>query len=169
MLFPLKQRKAETMSIEQGTVDITTTFTVPVAAVFAAWSQEAAQQAWGDPGPGWQMRFERFRFSIGESDICHFGPKTGPTYLNENRYLDIVADRRIAYASSLREGGTLTFAGTVVVTFEPVESGTRMRLVEQGVYFDGRDRVEAHREGWRSMLEAMENYLQQNAFATLAS
>ena len=30
------------------------------------------------------MRFERFRFSIGESDICHFGPKTGPTYLNEN-------------------------------------------------------------------------------------
>lgn len=149
------------MSIEQGTVDIGKTFAAPVAAAFAAWSGEAAQKVWGDPGPDWQMRFERFRFTVGESDICHFGPRGGPAYLNENRYLEIVPEKRIVYASLLRADGALTFAGTVVVTFAPAEGGTRMRLIEQGTYFDGRDRVEDHREGWRSMLEAMDAYLRQ--------
>lgn len=143
------------MSIEQGTVDISKTFPVPAAAVFAAWSGEAAQRAWGDPGPDWQMRFERFRFTVGESDICHFGP----SYLNENRYLEILPEKRIVYASLLRTAGTLTFAGTVTVMFEQVKDGTRMRLVEHGVYFDGHDKVDDHDEGWRSMLEAMEVYL----------
>ncbi|MGJ7042078.1 uncharacterized protein YndB with AHSA1/START domain [Shinella sp. BE166] len=147
------------MSIEQGTVDITKTFAAPVAAVFAAWSQKTAQLAWGDPGPDWQMSFERFRFTVGESDLCRFGPKDGSTYLNENRYLEITPDRRIVYASTLQEAGILSFSGTVVVTFEPADGGTRMRLVEQGLYFDGRDRADDHREGWRAMLEAMAGYL----------
>ena len=53
------------MRIETGTVDITKHFAAPVAAVFAAWSEEEAQRAWGDPGPGWRMAFERFRFAVG--------------------------------------------------------------------------------------------------------
>lgn len=153
------------MSIEQGTVDIAKTFVAPVAAVFSVWAEAAAQQAWGDPGPDWQMRFERFRFTVGESDLCRFGPKDGPTYLNENRYLEITPARRIVYATSLHDADTLTFAGTVIVTFEPAEGGTRMRLVEQGIYFDGRDKADDHRDGWRSMLEAMDAYLQQRGRA----
>lgn len=153
------------MSIEQGTVDITKTFAAPVAAVFSAWAEEAAQRAWGDPGPDWQMHFERFRFTVGESDICRFGPKGGPTYLNENRYLEIMPEKRIVYASLLREDGTLTFAGTVVVTLETVQGGTRMRFIEQGSYFDGRDKADDHRNGWRAMLEAMDVYLQRTARA----
>lgn len=151
------------MSIEQGTVDITKTFAASVARVFAAWSEEAAQQAWGDPGPEWQMHFERFRFTVGESDICRFGPKDGPIYRNENHYLEITADNRIAYVSTLWEEDTLTFAGTVVVTFAPTEGETRMRLIEQGLYFDGRDKADDHRAGWRAMLEVMDSYLQQAA------
>lgn len=151
------------MCIEQGTVDITKTFAAPVANVFAAWSEEAAQRAWGDPGPDWQMHFERFRFTVGESDICRFGPKDGPIYRNENHYLEIIPDNRIVYASTLGEEGALTFAGTVVVTFAPVEGGTRMRVIEQGLYFDGRDNADDHRAGWRAMLEAMDLYLQRRA------
>jgi uncharacterized protein YndB with AHSA1/START domain len=151
------------MSIEQGTVDITKTFAAPVASVFAAWAEEAAQRAWGDPGPEWQMHFERFRFTVGDSDLCRFGPKDGPVYINENRYLEITTNSRIAYASTLREEGVLTFAGTVVVTFVPGEGGTHMRLIEQGLYFDDRDKADDHRAGWRAMLEAMDSYLRQAA------
>lgn len=153
------------MSIEQGTVDISRIFAVPVAAAFAAWAGEAAQKVWGDPGPDWQMHFERFRFTVGESDLCHFGPKGGPVYLNENRYLEITPERRIVYASLLRVEGVLNFAGIVTVTFERVDGGTRLRLVEQGTYFDGHDRVDDHREGWRSMLQAMDAYLQREQAA----
>lgn len=34
-----------------------------------------------------------------------------------------------------------------------------MRLIEQGLYFDGQDDVEGHRPGWESMLGALGKYL----------
>lgn len=147
------------MSVEEGTVDLAKEYAHPREAVFAAWSREEAQKTWGNPGPGWRMSLDRFSFKVGESDICRFGPEGGANYLNENRYLAIERDRRIVFATSLRSGDVLTFAGTVVVTFEDSAGGTRMRLHEQGLYFDGLDNVDGHRAGWAGMLDAIGGYL----------
>ncbi|WP_028003864.1 SRPBCC domain-containing protein [Sinorhizobium meliloti] len=147
------------MSFTAGTVDLTKDFAQPIDVVFAAWSKEEAQRAWSDPGEGWEMSFDRFRFAVGDVDICRFGPAGGQNYVNENRYLEIEAGKRIVYSTSLEDKGRLTFAGTVVVTFEETEAGTRMRLVEQGLYFDGQDDVAGHRSGWESMLGALGRYL----------
>lgn len=147
------------MKVEEGTVDLTKELPHPVAAVFAAWSHEEAQRQWGDPGPGWRMDFDRFSFAVGDTDICRFGPEGGDEYLNENRYVTIEPGERIVYATSLRSNGVLAFAGTVAVAFDRHGEGTRMRLVEQGLYFDGHDGVEGHREGWQHMLTAMGAWL----------
>lgn len=147
------------MSIIEGTVDLTKEFARPVDTVFAAWSSEEAQRAWSDPGEGWELSFDRFRFTVGETDACRFGPTGGQRYANENRYLEIEAGKRIVYSTSLSSDGRLTFAGTVAVTFEKTDDGTRMRLVEQGLYFDGQDDVAGHRSGWESMLGALGKYL----------
>ncbi|MDX3978559.1 SRPBCC domain-containing protein [Shinella sp.] len=147
------------MGITEGTVDLTKDFDQPVGAVFAAWSTEEAQRAWSDPGDGWELTFERFQFTVGETDVCLFGPLGGQHYVNENRYLEVDVGKRIVYLTSLRSDGRLTFAGTVAVTFEESNHGTRMRLVEQGLYFDGRDDVAGHRSGWEGMLGALSQYL----------
>ncbi|RVP06529.1 ATPase [Sinorhizobium meliloti] len=147
------------MSIIDGTVDLTKDLDRPVDAVFAAWSREEAQRAWSDPGEGWELSFDQFQFAVGETDICRFGPAGGQQYINENRYLEIEPGKRIVYSTSLSSDGRLTFAGTVAVTFEETDSGTRMRLIEQGLYFDGQDDVEGHRSGWESMLGALGKYL----------
>ena len=147
------------MTIVAGTVDLSRDFRRPVEAVFAAWADERAQLTWGDPGEGWSMRFDAFHFAVGQTDICRFGPDGGPQYINENRYLAIEPGRRIVYATSLASDGRLTFAGTVAVAFEASGTGTHMRLVEQGLYFDGQDDVAGHRSGWESMLDALGGYL----------
>lgn len=147
------------MSIVEGTVELTRDFARPIDVVFQAWSSEEAQRAWSDPGEGWQMTFDQFRFHVGETDICRFGPKDGPQFMNENRYLAIEPEERIVYSTSLRTPDRLTFAGTVAVTFESTSRGTKMKLIEQGLYFDGEDDVAGHRAGWQSMLDAMELYL----------
>jgi uncharacterized protein YndB with AHSA1/START domain len=147
------------MSIIEGTVDLTKVFARPVNAVFAAWSREDAQRAWSDPGEGWELNFDQFQFGVGETDICRFGPAGGQQYINENRYLEIEPGKRIVYSTWLSSDGRLTFAGTVAVTFEGTDDGTRMRLVEQGLYFDGQDDVAGHRSGWESMLSALAKYL----------
>lgn len=148
------------MNMVEGTVDLTREFKQPAGAVFRAWSLEEAQREWGDPGEGWTMTFDQFRFAVGEADICRFGPKAGPGYVNVNRYLAIEPDQRIVYSTSLSSEGRLTFAGTVVVRFEAMDGGTRMRLVEQGLYLDPADSVEAHRAGWDGMLTSLGRYLE---------
>lgn len=147
------------MSIIGGTVDLTKDLDRPADAVFAAWSREEAQRAWSDPGEGWELSFDQFQFAVGETDVCRFGPAGGQQYINENRYLEIEPGKWIVYSTSLSSDGRLTFVGTVAVTFEETDSGTRMRLIEQGLYFDGQDDVEAHRSGWESMLGALGKYL----------
>ena len=147
------------MSTVVGTVDLTRDFDRPVGAVFAAWSDERAQLIWGDPGEGWSMDFDTFRFAIGHTDVCRFGPVGGQQYVNENRYLVLDPATRIVYATLLSSEGRVSFAGTVAVDFEPTATGTRMRLIEQGLYFDGQDDVEGHRSGWQGMLNALGTFL----------
>ena len=140
------------MSIIEGTVDLTKDFDRPVDAVFAAWSSEQSQLTWSHPGEDWELNFDQFQFAVGETDVCRFGPVGGRQYINENRYLEIEAEKRIVYSTSLSSDGRLTFAGTVAITFEETGGGARMRLVEQGLYFDGQDDVADHRSGWEAVL-----------------
>lgn len=147
------------MTITEGTVDLTRDFPQPPQAVFAAWATKEAQLAWGDPGDGWEMTFPTFAFAVGQTDICRFGPAGGQQYVNENRYLVIEPDQRILYATSLAQDGRVGFAGTVAVQFQATDAGTRMRLIEQGLYLDDQDDVEGHRSGWEAMLAAMATYL----------
>jgi uncharacterized protein YndB with AHSA1/START domain len=147
------------MSIVEGSVDLSRDLDQPVEAVFAAWSDKEAQLTWSAPGEGWSMAFDAFNFAVGQTDICRFGQNDGRQYVNENRYLVIEHGRRIVYATSVASEGHVTFAGTVAIAFDAKGSGTRMRLIEQGLYFDGQDDVEGHRSGWESMLDALGRYL----------
>lgn len=147
------------MSLVEGIVDLTELLAQPVDAVFAAWSSEESQLSWCDPGDGWELHFDQFQFTVGETDVCRFGPGDGESYINENRYLEICVGKRFVYSTSLVSDGRLTFAGTVVVTFEEADGGTRLHLVEQGLYFDAQDDVANHRSGWESMLRALKQYL----------
>lgn len=158
---PLTKREEFAMSVSEGTVDLTKIFNVPVEKVFAAWSDKQAQLAWSDPGEGWSMSFDAFRFAVGESDLCRFGPDGGAEYLNENRYLVIEPGKRIVYSTSLMNEGRVGFVGTVAVAFEMAGDGSRMRLIEQGFYLDGLDDVAGHRAGWESMIEALDKYLRR--------
>lgn len=153
------------MSIIEGTVDLTKEFARPVDAVFSAWSTEDAQRTWSDPGEGWEFRFERFRFAVGDTDVCRFGLVRGRQYINESRYLEIEAGRRIVFSTSLVGDARLIFAGTVAVTFEPAGEGTRVRLVEQGLYLDGQDDVAGHRSGWENSLASLARYVRGSAVA----
>jgi uncharacterized protein YndB with AHSA1/START domain len=152
-------RKEKDMSIVEGSVDLSSEFDQPVETVFAAWSDKEAQLTWGDPGEGWSMAFDAFNFAVGQTDICRFGPDGGRQYVNENRYLVIDCGRRIVYSTSLASEGHVTFAGTMAIAFEARGNGTRLRLIEQGLYFDGEDDVAGHRSGWESMLDALGRFL----------
>ncbi|UXY13666.1 SRPBCC family protein [Chitiniphilus purpureus] len=136
----------ETLTFERS-------YPVSPARVFAAWSDQEALQRWGSPGADWEVTYERFDFFEGGGDMCRFGPRGGDTYVNTTCYLQIVPERRIVSANTMRSATLQLFAGLVTVEFHPQGTGCRMVLTEQGAYLDGNDRPEDHRAGWDEMLD----------------
>jgi len=149
-------------SISHGTVALERIYPASVEKVFAALSDETALIEWSSPGDGWMLRYARFEFRPGHTDIAHFGPIGDEPYVNEATYFDIAPDRRIVFSSTIAHRGRLTFAGIVTMELEQAGQGTLLRLNETGAYLDGADSVEGHREGWVGMLGGLGHWLKRN-------
>lgn len=153
-------------SISHGTVAIERTFAAPVENVFSALSTETALLEWSSPpGGGWMLRYERFDFRVGHTDIAHFGPVGGEIYVNAATYFDIQPGRRIVFSSTIAHRGAVTFAGIVTMELEEVGRGALLRLNETGAYLDGADGVDGHEEGWVGMMDGLGAWLKRNRHA----
>ncbi|HEX4710609.1 SRPBCC domain-containing protein [Phenylobacterium sp.] len=125
--------------------------------VFKAWSDPEALMRWGAPGEGWRTELQAFQFEVGGEQITEFGPAGGPVFVNRMRYYDIVPGIRIVMAGGLTRGAETLFAGVLTVEFtREGEEGCRLLLTEQGVFLDGQDLPENHRDGWLEMLRRLE-------------
>jgi len=149
-------------SISHGTVALERIYPASIETVFAALSNETALIEWSSPGDGWMLRYERFDFRVGNTDVAHFGPVGGETYVNQATYFDILPNRRIVFSSTIAHQGRITFAGIVTMELEEAGQGTLLRLNETGAYLDDADGVEGHREGWVGMLDGLGIWLKRN-------
>lgn len=131
--------------------------------VFAAWSSPDALLRWGAPGEGWSVEIESFRFEVGGGQMTRFSPDSEEFFVNRNCYHDIVPAARIVSSGSMARGAHTLFAGVLTVELEPAGSGCMLRLIEQGVFLDGRDQPENHERGWLSMLEKLAQELERPA------
>lgn len=146
---------------EHATIVIERIFAALPHQVFSAWSSREALAAWSAPGDGWELVWRAFDFKVGHTDVCTFGAIDAEPYVNTTRYEEIVANRRIVYASTISYLGALIFAGVVTVEFTAVGDATHVVMTENGVYFDGSDSPHGHEDGWGMMLDGLGNYVKR--------
>lgn len=79
-------------------------------------------------------------------------PVAGLVCVNDTRYLDIIAARRIIFASTMTLDKRGTSASLVTAEFSPSAEGTDLILTHQGAFFEGADGPEMREAGWRSLL-----------------
>lgn len=100
------------------------------ARLFAALADPVARARWAVP-VGSRLVYDAADFRPGGVDLCRCGAPDDLRYIVENRYLEIVTDRRIVLSETTREGGAVLSHSLNATELEPTESGTRLRLTIQ--------------------------------------
>ena len=131
---------------------ITSTFTLerdyPVASAtaFAAWADATTKRAWFAP----TAEHYELDFRIGGREV-----NRSEALLFTSTYHDIVPGRRIVYGSVLADGGRPVTASLTTVQFFDGDGTTRLLLIEQDSFLDGREDPAWREHGTACWLDAL--------------
>ena len=139
-------------SAQHGTIRLERRFKAPVARVFAAWAEPGARAKWDVPGR-WVIAEQSFDFREGGRELKRFGPRDDPRFVADTLYLDIVPNRRIVFSYSMTSRGERVSVSLTTVDIVPDGQQTKLLLIEQVAFLDGKDNQANREEGLDSMLD----------------
>jgi uncharacterized protein YndB with AHSA1/START domain len=150
-----------THSVVHSTFVIERTYNAPPTRVFAAWANPASKRKWFAEGEGWEVGAFEADFRVGGIEHSRFRFKGGAEYSNDTVYQDIVPDQRIVLAYTMATGGKRFSASLMTLQLEPSDKGTRLVLTEQSAFFEGSDGTKMREQGWRELLEKLDEALRR--------
>lgn len=127
------------------------------AAVFAAWTEPASLRAWYGLDDAWQTPSAEVDLRVGGRYSIALQPPGAPLFNESGEYHEIDPPKRLVYTCTA-SGDSHSDAPEqtlVTVTFEPVEGGTEVTVVEEG-YKDSRRR-DMHESGWPRFLARLDH------------
>lgn len=142
-------------TLSHSTFVIERDYPVPVSRVFGAFSDHAIKSRWFGADDGWTTVSESFDFREGGGEHHEGHWSNGTTSRFAARYHEIVDDLRIVYSYEMHvDGGRLSVSITSI-EFAPTASGTRLKLTEQGTFFDAIDNPAQREAGTGELLDAL--------------
>ena len=152
-------------SAEHATFAVERRFDATPAEVFAAWSQPAVKQRWFGDADGWEDVEHKLDFRFGGREYSTGRQPGGPLHVNDTVFLNIVADRRIVFAYTMRLDEKPISASLATMEVRPDGKGARLIYTEQAAFFDGGDNVGQRESGWNWLLGQLEKVLGENSTA----
>jgi len=149
-------------STAHHTFSIERTYPHPVAKVWHAFADADAHFAWFETDEGWASDEQSDDFRVGGRTVTDGQWHGGPRSRYVNTYTDIVDGERIVATYDMWVDGTHISTSLTTTTFEPVEGGTRLTFVEQGVYLDGFDDGSMRETGSQGILDTLGRYLDES-------
>jgi uncharacterized protein YndB with AHSA1/START domain len=120
----------------KATFTIERTYPAKPARVFKAFADEQAKAKWFG-GPDMVQLERAFDFRVDGVEISVGRHPSGVVSAFHSTYHDIVPDERIVYAYRMTLDGKPLSSSLASIEIRPEGDGTRLTLVEYGVYFDG--------------------------------
>jgi uncharacterized protein YndB with AHSA1/START domain len=133
--------------------------------VFAAFADPAIKRRWFVDGEHHDVEHYDMDFRVGGKENARFRfkkgtPVEGLVCTNDTSYLDILAGRRVVFASTMSLGEKCISASLVTVELLPSKTGTDLICTHQGAFFEGADGPEMREEGWRKLLDKLTSEFQ---------
>lgn len=148
------------ISTRHETVVIKHSYPAPPARVFSAWSDPEALRRWYTPGDdSWSSKVIAHDFRVGGVKQIIFGEHGGIQFLEDCRYEDIVADRRLCFSMTIARAEERITTSMVTVELLGVEGGTEVVLTDQLVILDGGDTASEREKGWGETLDKLTRVL----------
>ncbi len=146
-----------------NTFQIEKSYPQPPARVFAAFAQPERKQKWyadsGQEDEAYEMEFKvgglelhRYRFKQGH-------PIAGMVIENKGSFEDIVPEKRIVQAATMRLNGAVISVALVTLEFREKDGGTELVCTHQGVFYEGSGGWEMRKQGWESLFAKLEKAL----------
>jgi uncharacterized protein YndB with AHSA1/START domain len=157
-------------SVVHSTFAIERNYAASPARVFAAFANPATKRRWFAEGKGSEVDEFTIDFRVGGREQSRFrftgsvdgGPSAGTQIRNDTTYQDIVPDRRIVFAYTMTVGEKRISASLATVELAPSGKGTSLTFTEQAAFFEGGDGQERRDEGWRALLEKLDEELRKS-------
>ena len=150
----------EERSVIHSTFVIERSYAATPERVFGAFADPAKKRRWFIEGRAHDVEQYEMEFQVGGKERARFRfkegtPVAGVVCTNDTSYQDIVPNRRVVFASTMRLGEQCISASLVTVELLPSETGTDLILTHQGAFFEGADGPEIREVGWRTLLERL--------------
>jgi len=133
--------------------------------VFAAFADAKKKRRWFVEGEHHTVESYEMDFREGgvEKAQLRFQKSTpvvgGLTCTNDTRYMEIVANKRLVFASKMLIGGNCISASLGTVELLANGSGTDLIFTHQGAFFEGADGPEMRKDGWQKLFGKLDSEL----------
>jgi len=145
-------------SVVHSTFVLERSFPVSPERVFQAFADPAQKRRWSIDGGHHTVDYFEPDFRVG--GLERFGIRLGPdtpvaglACTNSTTYLDIVPNRRIAFAAAMAIAGNCISASLATVELLPTATGTDLIFTHQAAFFEGADGPQMREAGWNTLLD----------------
>ncbi len=157
----MEKAALETRSVTHTTFVIERRYPFSSDHVFAAFSDPAKKRRWFHPGEGTQVEEMEMNFRVGGAERKTFHMEQGFVCTNHTIYQDIVPNRRIVFAYTMRVGDHCISSSQGTVELLPEGKQTKLIFTEQAAFFEGADGPQMRQNGWGSLFDQLERHLAQ--------
>jgi uncharacterized protein YndB with AHSA1/START domain len=145
----------ETATAEKTSLQIRRVYNVPVAKVYAAWTDPEQIKQWMGPSDDYGETEVTSEFRVGGRYKLVMHAPSGEVHTVVGAYREIVPNKKVVYTWAWHT--TPDRESLVTVEFKPSGNGTELVLThEQFADSDARDR---HQQGWNGCIERFGRYL----------
>ena len=145
---------------QPNTFTIERIYATTPARVFRAFGDPEKKRRWYAEGDNHEVVQFEMQFEVGGSEHSTYRFKAGTPFAGVELssvgvHLDVVPDLRIVLASTMAFAGNRISATLVTIELTPVENGTKLTCIHQGVFFEGADGPQIREAGWRKLFERL--------------
>ena len=141
------------------TIETSRTIAASLEQVFRAWADPEARTIWGAPSKDEAVEFVENDFRVNGKDVHLCGQKGDLRFRVDTFYHDIQKPRRLLFTERVSTGGSILCASLITIDFAEVKEGTKLHLIVQVASLVGEEMIAGNRDGWRSALDNLEDYL----------